>query len=49
MADHHCGPDVGKPPPSADTPATYVSQIRRRRRAFEDYTDTLRNLLGEKP
>lgn len=30
------------------TPTTFVSLTRRGRRAFEDYTDTLRNLLGEK-
>lgn len=31
------------------TPVTYVALTRRGRRAFEDYTDTLRHLLGEKP
>ncbi len=29
------------------TPTTFVSLTRRGRRAFEDYTDTLRDLLGE--
>jgi len=28
------------------TPVTHVSLTRRGRRAFEDYTDTLRSLLG---
>jgi len=28
------------------TPATYVTLTRRGRRAFEDYTDSLRSLLG---
>lgn len=29
------------------TPVTYVALTRRGRRAFEDYTDTLRSLLGD--
>ena len=31
------------------TPATFVSLTRRGRRAFEDYTDSLRSLLGGTP
>lgn len=31
------------------TPVTYVALTRRGRRAFEDYTDTLRSLLGGTP
>ena len=31
------------------TPVTYIALTTRGRRAFEDYTDTLRHLLGEKP
>lgn len=31
------------------TPVTYVSLTKPGRRAFEDYTDTLRSVLGEKP
>lgn len=29
------------------TPVTYLSLTKRGRRAFEDYTDALRSLLGE--
>lgn len=29
------------------TPVTYLELTRRGRRAFEDYTETLRSLLGE--
>ncbi len=31
------------------TPATYVSLTKVGRRAFEDYTDTLRSVLGVQP
>lgn len=30
------------------TPITYLALSRRGRRAFEDYTDTLRTVLGER-
>lgn len=31
------------------TPVTYLELSRRGRRAFEDYMETLRKVLGEKP
>lgn len=31
------------------TPVTYLELTKRGRRAFEDYTDSLRTVLGEQP
>lgn len=31
------------------TPTTYLSLTKRGRRAFEDYVETLRSVLGEQP